>query len=316
MSLSLRSRFWRFLLRKIFKEQRLTIEQNRARDAKTARFMGRIPMGLKIERAEVDGLPVAWIRPTGADRHKALLFLHGGGYVTGSVASHLMMCIPMAQMLKMNILVPEYRLAPEHPFPAALEDALKAYRWLLAQGCQPADIVLSGDSAGGGLSLATVLALRNAGEPLPAAVICMSPWADLTNSSQTHITKAKSESVLRTDVLNEWALFYTDQANLTNPLVSPVYADYHGFPPLLIQVGSEEILLDDARIVADKARADGVDVTLRIWDGMWHVWPALGDMIPENKVTFEEVGEFVRNHHNPSKQRSASPVARVRAENG
>lgn len=316
MSLSLRSRFWRFLLRKIFKEQRLTIEQNRARDAKTARFMGRIPMGMKIERTEVDGLPVAWVRPTGADRNKALLFLHGGGYVTGSVESHLMMCIPMAQILKMNILVPEYRLAPEHPFPAALEDALKAYRWLLAQGCQPADIILSGDSAGGGLSLATALALRNAREPLPAAVVCMSPWADLTHQGKSHVTKSDAEVILKTDVLKAWALCYTDESNLTNPLVSPVYADFHGFPPLLIQVGSEEILLDDARMVADKARADGAEVDLKIWEGMWHVWQALGDLLPENEKAFEEVGEFVRSHHNPSKQRPASPVARIRAEKG
>jgi monoterpene epsilon-lactone hydrolase len=315
MSLSLRSRFWRFLLRKIFKGQRLTIEQNRARDAKTARFMGRIPMGMQIERTEVDGLPVAWICPTGADRNKALLFLHGGGYVTGSVESHLMMCIPMAQMLKMNLLVPEYRLAPEHPFPAALEDALKAYRWLLTRGCQPAVIIVSGDSAGGGLSLATALALRDAGEPLPAAVICMSPWADLTHQGKSHITKSDAEVMLKTDVLKAWALCYTNESNLTNPLVSPVYADFHGFPPLLIQVGSEEILLDDARMVADKARADGVDVTLKIWDGMWHVWQALGDLLPENKVTFEEVEEFVRNHHNPSKQQQPPPSRESEQEN-
>jgi acetyl esterase/lipase len=243
-----------------------------------------------------DGLRVAWIRPTGADKEKVLLFLHGGGYVTGSINSHLMLCIPMAQTLKMNVFAPEYRLAPEHPFPAALEDALKAYRWLLAQGYKPADIIIAGDSAGGGLALAVVLALRENHEPLPAAIICMSPWADLTNSGQSHITKADAEVVLKTDVLKEWALCYTDETNLNNPLVSPVYADFHGFPPLLIQVGSEEILLDDARMLADKAKADGVDVTLKVWAGLWHVWPALGDLIPESRETFLEIEQFIRDH--------------------
>jgi epsilon-lactone hydrolase len=207
-----------------------------------------------------------------------------------------MMCIPMAQMLKMNLLLPEYRLAPENPFPAALEDALKSYRWLLTQGYKSSDIIVSGDSAGGGLSLATVLALRDAGEPLPAAVVVMSPWADLTHKGQSHVTKADSEAVLKTEVLKEWALCYADEANLSNPLVSPVYADFHGFPPLLIQVGSEEILLDDSLLLTEKAKADGVAVTLKVWDGMWHVWQALGDFLPESRKAFEELGQFVQEH--------------------
>jgi acetyl esterase/lipase len=283
-------------MRKIFKEQRLTVEQNRARDAKTARLTRYVPKNVEVERTDVDSLHGAWIRPKGADKEKVLLFLHGGGYVTGSISSHLMLCIPMAQTLKMNVFAPEYRLAPEHPFPAALEDALKAYRWLLAQGYKPADIIIAGDSAGGGLALAVVLALRENHEPLPAAIICMSPWADLTNSGQSHITKADAEVVLKTDVLKEWALCYTDETNLNNPLVSPVYADFHGFPPLLIQVGSEEILLDDARMLADKAKADGVDVTLKVWAGLWHVWPALGDLLPESRETFLEIELFIRDH--------------------
>ena len=170
-----------------------------------------------------------------------------------------------------------------------------AYRWLLAHGTRPSDIIISGDSAGGGLSVATALALRDAVESVPAAVVCISPWADLTHRGQSHLTKAEAEAVLKTEVLKEWALCYTDEANLTNPLVSPVYADFHGFPPLLIQVGSEEILLDDARMLAEKAKAAGVDVTLKVWDGMWHVWPALGNLIPESRMAFEEMGQFIRS---------------------
>jgi len=293
MTLSIRARFWRFLLRKIYKERSLTIQQNRAQGAQMARYF-RIPREVIVARFALEGLPAAWIRPSVANSEQVLLHLHGGGYVTGSIDSHLMMCVPLAQTLQTNLLLPEYRLAPEHPFPAALEDALKTYRWLLAQGFQPQNIVISGDSAGGGLSLATVLALREAGDPLPAVVICLSPWADLTNSRQSHITKADVEPVIKTELLNEWAACYSEAANLKNPLVSPVYADFHNFPPLLIQVGSDEILLDDSLALATKARADGVDVMLKVWDGLWHVWPALGSLIPESGLAFEELGEFIR----------------------
>jgi acetyl esterase/lipase len=293
VTISLRARFWRFVMRTAFKNQNLKVEQYHVQSAKSAKWMKPMGTRLPVERVDLDGLPAAWIRPDGADDAKVIIHLHGGGYVTGFVDSHLMMCVPMAKVLKRNMLLPEYRLAPAHPFPAALEDSLKAYRWLLAQGVDAHDIVLSGDSAGGGLALATALALRDAGEPLPSSVICISPWADLTNSGQTHITNAKAESVLRTDVLNEWARCYTDESNLTNPLVSPVFAALRGLPPMLIQVGRDEILLDDSMTLAKKAKADGVDVTLRIWDDMWHAWPVLGELIPESGMAFEEMKEFI-----------------------
>ena len=295
MSLSLRSRFWRVFLRKVIKEQRMTIAEYRASDNKNARFMNRIPKGVDIDKFVVDGIHAEWLSPSDAEHDKVILYLHGGGYVTGGIESHQMMCSLMAQTLKIKVLLPEYRLAPEHPFPAALDDALKVYRWLLTQGYKPGNIIISGDSAGGGLSLATVLSLRDAGELLPAAVVCISPWTDLTLKGQSHITKAKADAVLRTEVLREWALCYTDEANLSNPAVSPVYANFHGFPPLLIQVGSEEILLDDSLMLAEKAKADGVNVTLKIWDEMWHVWQALGGLIPESKIAFEQIGQFIRD---------------------
>lgn len=254
----------------------------------------RIPPAVKVERTSVEGLPAAWIRPAGADPDTVLLHLHGGGYVTGGINSHLMMCVPLALTLKTNILLPEYKLAPENPYPAALEDALKVYRGLLAKGFRPDHIVVTGNSAGGGLSLASVLALRDHGDPLPAAVVCFSPWADLTHSGRVHVSLAGVDVVLNTQVLKEWALLYADAASLSQPLVSPVYADFHGFPPLLIQVGSQEVLLDDALCVAEKAKAAGVDVTLKVWDALWHVWPALGDLIPESRQAFEQIGEFIR----------------------
>ena len=257
--------------------------------------MGKVPKSIQVEQVNIDGTHAELLNFSDTNPQKIILFLHGGGYVTGSALTHRMMCALLAKATGAKVLVPDYRLAPEHPFPAALEDTLKVYRWLLAQGYSSANIIIAGDSAGGGLSVAATLALRDAGASLPAAVVCLSPWADLTLKGQSHLTKAKSEAVLRTEVLREWASCYTDESNLNNPLVSPVYADFHGFPPLLIEVGSEEILLDDARMLADKAKADGVDVTLNIWDGMWHVWQALGDVIPENKKAFEEIGQFVRD---------------------
>jgi len=294
MSISLRARFWRIILRKVFKERRLSIEENRIRSASTAR-MTRIPKNITVSDTEADGIRAKWISPINEKNGKVILHLHGGGYVTGGMDSHLMMCIPMAQTLKAKIFLPEYRLAPEHPFPAAVDDAVKVYRWMLAQGYQAQDIILSGDSAGGGLALATVLSLREAGDPLPAAVVCMSPWTDLTFTGPSHITKAKADCVLLTDVLREWGACYVGTETPDHPLISPIYADFHNFPPLLIQVGSDEVLLDDARMLAEKAKVDGVNVTLKIWDEMWHVWPALGDLIPESKKAFEEIGQFIDN---------------------
>ncbi|MCE9645472.1 MAG: alpha/beta hydrolase [Chloroflexi bacterium] len=295
MSISLRSRFWRFVLRKTIQAKYLTIAEYRANGIKTAKLMGSIPKGISIDKFEIDGIPTEWISPADANQDKSIIHLHGGGYVTGGIDSHQSMCILMAQTLKIKVLLPEYRLAPEHPFPAALEDALKVYRWLLAQGYQPGNIIISGDSAGGGLSLATVLSLRDSGEPLPAAVVCMSPWADLTLKGKSHITNEKAESILRSDVLNEWASSYIDAKESDHPLISPIYADFRSFPPLLIQVGSGEVLLDDSLTLAEKTKADGVDVTLKIWDELWHAWQALGDLIPESKKAFEEMSQFVND---------------------
>jgi monoterpene epsilon-lactone hydrolase len=294
MSHSLNSYIWKFILSRVFKGKRKTIAEFRAQDANSAKLMGRPPKGVKVENINIDGINAAWIRPSGADKTKVVLHLHGGGYVTGSIASYLMMCIPMAQTLMINVLLPEYRLAPEHPFPAAIDDVLRIYHWLLTQGYRSKDIFLSGDSAGGGLCAASVIALREQKEALPAAVVCMSPWTDLTMRGRSHVTKAKSEVMLNADTLREWALSYTSEQNFGNPLVSPIFADLHSFPPLLIQAGSDEILLDDAIALAEKAKADGVDVTLKIWDGLWHVWQVLGDLIPESRMAFEEVGVFLR----------------------
>ena len=296
MSISFKSRFWRTILRATFKNKKLSIAELRANGVKNSKMLGEVSKNITVEKINMEGIQAEWLIPfsSSARSEKVILYLHGGGYVTGSIEDHRMMCGLLANATGTKVLIPEYRLAPEHPFPAALDDALKVYQWLLDQGYSSANMIIAGDSAGGGLSIATVLALKEKSGSLPAAVVCLSPWTDLALTGQSHATKAKTEAILNKDVLHEWALCYTDESNLTNPLVSPIHGDFHGFPPLLIQVGSEEILLDDSTLLAEKARSAGVDVILKIWDGMWHVWQALGDLIPENKKTFEEIGQFVQ----------------------
>lgn len=297
MRLSLRARFWRAVLRKAVKERRLSLAELRfERGARSLARLASLPglaRGLKVERLEFGGLRAAWFRPSGADRGKAVLYLHGGGYVSGSIETYLMLCAPMARALRRDLLLPEYRLAPEHPFPAALEDALASFRGLLASGRAPGDLVVAGDSAGGGLALALVLALRDSGDPLPAALLCLSPWADLSASGGSRVGKAAAESVLNAARLKEWALRYAGGAGLEDPLVSPLRADFRGFPPLLIQVGSDEILLDDSLGLAAKAGAAGVETRLSVWPGLFHVWPALGGLLPESGLAFAEMRGFL-----------------------
>jgi epsilon-lactone hydrolase len=293
MSTSLRGRFWRIVLRKTFKNQNLSIAERRSNGAKNSGLLGRIPKAVKAEKIEIAGIQAEWIIPLKSNDKQIILYLHGGGYVTGSIETYRMLCGLLASHTGAKVLVLEYRLAPENPFPAALDDSLMVYRWLLEQGYSPSNIIIAGDSAGGGLSMATVLALTDKNQPLPAAVVCLSPWADLLLKNETHVTKAKAEAMLTTGVLREWALSYTSESNFSNPLVSPVYADFHGFPPLLIQVGTDEILLGDSILLAEKAKADGVQVELKVWEGMWHVWHLLGDLVPESKLAFEEIRQFV-----------------------
>jgi acetyl esterase/lipase len=294
MKLSLQACFWRTLMRNTIKHQWLPLAESRRRAKRTARVMNFVPREMEVEKIDITGTPAAWIRPAHAATRPVILHLHGGGYATGGLDTYQMMMVSMAQTTGLNILLPEYRLAPEHPFPAALEDAQKTYRWLLEQGHRPAGIILTGDSAGGGLAVATVLALRDAGTPLPAAVVCISPWTDLTFTGRSHITQARSEAMLQAAALRQWGTYYAGTEDPHNPLISPIYADLRGLPPMLIQVGSEEILLDDAHMLAEKARADGVNVELKVWDGLWHVWHALGSLIPESRMANEEIKRFIQ----------------------
>jgi epsilon-lactone hydrolase len=257
-----------------------------------------VPEGVRSEKLDAGGVPAEWIEMPGAQPGRSLLYLHGGGYVLGSIDTHRSLIARIAAATKARCLAIDYRLAPEHPFPAAVEDATKAYRWLLAQGQEPSRLAIAGDSAGGGLTLATLLALRDAGTPLPAAGVCLSPWTDLEGTGASATDPTIGDPMITADGLRATGRDYIGKGNPRNALASPLHADYRGLPPLLIQVGTREILLDDSTRVAAKAKAAGVDVTLERGEGLIHVWHFFGADVPESIAAIARIGEFVSKHAN------------------
>lgn len=222
-----------------------------------------------------------------------LLYLHGGGYVSGSPGTHRALTARLGQAAGARVFALDYRLAPEYPFPAAVEDAWSAYWWLLTQGVAPGQIVVAGDSAGGGLTVALMLALRAAGMPLPAAGVCLSPWFDLALTARSLEANYQSDYLNRA-ILDASAVMYLDGHDTREPLASPLYADLRGLPPLLLQVGTAEMLLDDSRRFAARARAAGVDVTLEEYAGMVHVWHFTYLLEPRARQAVAAIGEFVQ----------------------
>jgi phosphinothricin tripeptide acetyl hydrolase len=253
------------------------------------------PPDVKVERVSAPAAPAEWLRPPSAAPGRVVLYLHGGGYVIGSSRSHRHLAAAIAGAAGASALLLDYRLAPEHPFPAAVEDATAAYRWLLDQAIAPEHIVIAGDSAGGGLTVATLLALREARVPLPAGGVCISPWVDLTCSGASYATKAAADPIVRRASVEEMARAYLGATPPRTPLASPLFADLRGLPPLLIHVGSDEVLLDDAVRLAERAKAGGVDATLEIYDRMIHVWHWFLPMLDEAQTAVEAIGRFVRS---------------------
>ncbi|MDO7853889.1 alpha/beta hydrolase [Hymenobacter convexus] len=254
-----------------------------------------MPWKVNLESLKLDNrLEAEWLRPRAAHPTRVMLYLHGGGYVLGSLNTHRSLVGSLAQRCGLNVLTINYRKAPDHPFPAALDDAQLAYRWLLRHGHQPHDIVVAGDSAGGGLALALLLALRDAGEPLPAAGIGLSPWTDL-NLPITALRRVAREEgfLLEALQMRTWGPLYAHKTALSHPLLSPLQADLHGLPPLLIQVSSAEVLYDDALRFVDKARAAGVTVTLQSFEGLVHWWHLFWRIVPEARQALDQVAAFL-----------------------
>ncbi|MGH1573370.1 alpha/beta hydrolase [Methylobacterium sp. P31] len=259
-----------------------------------------LPPDIRVTPVDAGGVPGEWTLCPGADPGRVLVFLHGGGYMAGSLDRHRHVVARAGREAGARTLALAYRLAPEHPFPAALDDAVAGYRFVLKQGIAPERIALSGESAGGGLALAAVLRLREAGDPLPGCLWLSSPWVDLALRGDSLRTKAAADPLIQRLYLSELAASYLSGADPQDPLVSPLYADLHGLPPMLIQVGSDETLLDDAVRMAGAAGSAGVSVTLRIWPAMIHAWHLFFPQLAEGRAALAEAGSFVDAHLAPA----------------
>ena len=253
-----------------------------------------IPADIKQEKVSAGGVPAEWISAPNASADRAVLYLHGGGYVMGSINTHRDLMARISRASGFRVLGIDYRLAPEHPFPAAVEDAVVAYRWLLAQGLQASHIAVAGDSAGGGLTVATLVAIRDAKLATPGAGVCLSPWVDLEGIGESMTTKASVDPVVQKEGLIGMAAAYLGGKDPRTPLAAPLYADLKGLPPLLIQVGEAETLLDDSNRLADRAKAAGVKVTLEPWQEMIHVWQMFAPFLPEGQEAIEGIGKYLR----------------------
>ena len=265
--------------------------------ARLDRLARRVPVarGVSVVPQEHAALHAEWLRPAGATPGKAMLYLHGGAYVLGSCDSHRHFVSHIAREAGINVLLPEYRLAPEHPFPAALEDATRAYRRLLDDGYAASDIVIAGDSAGGGLSMATLLNVREQGLPQPALGCLLSPWLDLAAEGESMRTRRDADPWFRPDDMPFVTRFYCDDTALRSPLVSPVYANAASLCPVYIQVGDHEILLSDSeRLTRNIERAGGA-VELDVWEHMWHVFQAFVLFMPESRVAIQRLATRVRS---------------------
>lgn len=251
------------------------------------------PPDVTWDAVDAGGVPAEWVVPEGCEPGRAVVHLHGGGYATGSVSSFRGLASHVARATRARVLAVEYRLAPEHPYPAALDDAVAAYGHVLAAGHAPEQVVFVGDSSGGGLVLATLLALRERGEPLPRAAVCLCPWTDLTLSGASLQSNADADPMVSASTLALMAEAYLGDVDPRTPTASPLFADLHGLPPLLVQVGSAEVLLDDATRFAAAAEAAGVEVTLEVWDDAFHVWHAFADLLPEARDAVARIGAYV-----------------------
>lgn len=254
-----------------------------------------VPWSVHLEKFRLDNrFDAEWLRPRAAPAGRVLLYLHGGGYVLGSLNTHRSLVGRLAQRCGCHALTINYRKAPDHPFPAALDDARRAYRWLLRQGHAPGNIIVAGDSAGGGLALALLLALRDAGQPLPAAAVGLSPWTDLVLPLPTLRRVAREETqLLEALQIRHWGQAYARRTPLTHPLLSPSHADLHGLPPLLLQISDAEVLYDDVLGFAAKARAAGVAVTVQEFAGLVHWWHLFWRFVPEARQALDQVADFV-----------------------
>ena len=251
----------------------------------------RMPTGMVRKPVSADGVPCEWLVPEGSPGDRALIYLHGGGFVYGQTLPHLELGALLARKIGTRVLMVDYRLAPAHPFPAALDDCVTAYHWLRKQDYSPHKIVVAGDSAGGNLTITTLMRLRDDGDPLPAAGACLSPVADL--SPKDNSAPPYHDPLLPAKAIKMYNRSYVADHNSRDPLISPVFGDWRGLPPLLIHAGEDEILRGDAERVTELARAAGVNVRLEIYPRMWHVWQ-LALAMPQSIQSLDDIAKFLK----------------------
>ena len=270
------------------------VAQARARFEKTAVFLGGAP-DAKCEKVDAGGVPSEWVMAPGCDSGRAILYLHGGGYAIGSLNTHRRLAYDISAASAAKVLLIDYRLAPEHPFPAAVDDAAAAWRWLLQQGFAPNRLAIAGDSAGGGLTIATLVNLRDKKLGLPACAVAISPWVDLEGLGTSITTRSAQDPMVQKDGLLWMAKMYLNGKDPKTPLAAPLHADLKGLPPTLVQVGTAETLLDDAIRIAEKMHAAGVDARLAIWPNQLHVFPLFAPILSEGRDGCLEIGTFIRS---------------------
>ena len=260
-------------------------------------FAGTYPLAddIRVTPVDCDGVAAEWVEAPGAPADRVVLYAHGGCDVSGSPAVVREFCARLARASACRVLSLDYRLAPEHPFPAALDDVLAAYGWVLAGCATPGRVAVAGESAGGGLVFATLVACRDRGLPAPACGVALSPWVDLEVSFGASLTANADRDMATADPLRIGARAYAD-ADPRNPLASPLHADLAGLPPLLVQVGTAEILRDEGVEIAERARRAGCDVTLEPWEDMVHVWHWFGAAFPEARAAIDSIGAYLRRH--------------------
>lgn len=256
--------------------------------------MVKLPGNVSFEKTDCGGIPGEWALPNNMNNNGAILYLHGGAYISGSIDTHRPLVARIARTAATRALTIEYRYAPEHPFPAGLDDAIKAYHWLLGQGFDHRKIIIAGDSAGGGLTLATLIRLRDEKAPMPAAVVCMSPWLDLTCSQDSGKRLASKDLMLTVASGKRFAGYYAGGHDLKDPYISPFFADLKNLSPMLIQVSDSEILIDENVAFEKKAKAAGVDIQLEVWGDMNHVWQGYAPILPEAKDAIKVIGRYIQ----------------------
>jgi epsilon-lactone hydrolase len=282
---------------RFFVKRRLTpappIEELRKQMETMLHFVPSPPRGTQSSRVDAGGIKALRVATSQALDGRRVLYLHGGGYVMGSPDHYGDFLWRIARVTSARVVCPYYRLAPEHPFPAALDDAIRVYSWLLSEGTRPRELVIMGDSAGGGLAFATLLRLRDEGLPLPAAAVALSPWTDLALTGTSITQNARRDLTLMPERAATFARHYLTDADPRHPYASPLYGDVRGLPPILIQVGSDEILRDDSVRMAEKLRAAGTPVELQIGHRMHHVWQLYARVLPEGRAAVARIGAFL-----------------------